>query len=64
MRTIQLTHEEIETIKTALQYVYDRQLDYLQQNKKIIGEENKSKVLEEANKFFNTQDVFDGWRDV
>ena len=64
MRTIKLTHEEIETIKTALQYVYDRQLDFIQQNKKILGKELHSEVLEKANKYFDTQEVFDGERDV
>jgi hypothetical protein len=64
MRTIQLTHEEIETIKMALQYVYDRKLDIVSQNRKTLGEEAITKILEQANKYFNTQDVFDGERDV
>ena len=64
MRTIKLTHEEIETIKIALQYVYDRKLDVIQQNRKTLGEEATAKILEVANKYFDTQDVFDGERDV
>ena len=64
MRTIQLTHEEIETIKIALQYVYDRKLDIVSQNRKTLGEEATTKILEQANKYFDTQDVFDGERDV
>jgi hypothetical protein len=64
MRTIKLTHEEIETIKMALQFVYDRKLDIVQQNKKILSEEAISNILTSANKFFDTQDVFDGGRDV
>jgi hypothetical protein len=64
MRTIQLTHEEIETIKTALQYVHDRKLDIVSQNRKTLGEETTAKILEQANKYFDTQDIFDGDRDV
>jgi len=64
MRTIKLTHEEIETIKTALQFVYDRQLDILSQNRKILSDEATDTILARAHKFFDTQDVFDGERDV
>jgi len=64
MRTIKLTHEEIEIIKMALQYVYDRKLDIVSQNRKILGEEATAKILEQGNKYFDTQDVFNGERDV
>ena len=64
MRTIKLTHEEIETIKTALQFVYDRQLDILSQNRNILSDKATDTILERARKFINTQDVFDGERDV
>lgn len=64
MRTIQLTHEEIETIKMALQYVYDRKLDIVSQNRKTLGGEATAKILEQANKYFDTQNVFNGERDV
>jgi hypothetical protein len=64
MRTIQLTHEEIKTIKIALQYVYDRKLDIISQNKKTLGKDATAKILEQANKYFDTQNVFDGERDV
>ncbi len=64
MRTIKLTHEEIETIKMALQYVYDRNLEIVSQNRKIFEEDTTAKILEKANKYFDTQDVFNGERDV
>ena len=64
MRTIQLTHEEIETIKMALQYVYDCNLDIVSQNRKTLGEDATNKILEQSNKYYDTQDVFDGERDV
>ena len=64
MRTKKLTHEEIETIKMALQYVYDQNLNIVSQNRKILGEEAVEKILEQGNKYFDTQDVFDGERDV
>ncbi len=64
MRTIMLTHREIETIKNALQYAYDCKLDIISQNRKIVGEQVVEMVLQEANRYFDTQDVFDGERDV
>ena len=64
MRTIQLTHEEIETIKIALQYVYDRKLDVVKQNRKTLGKETTQKIIETANRYFDVQNVFDGERDV
>lgn len=64
MRTIKITHEEIETIKMALQYCYDKKLDIVSQNRKILGEDATAKILEQANKYFDTQDVFNGERDV
>lgn len=63
MRKISLTDQEIETIIMALQYVYDRKLDIVSQNRKTLGEEATAKILEQANKFFDTQDVFNGKRD-
>jgi hypothetical protein len=64
MRTIQLTHEEIEIIKTALQFVYDRQLDIVSNNRKVLGDETTAKIIENAGKYFDTQSVFDGERDI
>jgi acyl-[acyl carrier protein]--UDP-N-acetylglucosamine O-acyltransferase len=64
MRTIKLTHEEIETIKMALQFVYDRQLDFLSQYRNILSNKATDTILESARKFIDTQDVFDGERDV
>ena len=64
MRKIKLTHEEIEIIKIALQYVYDRKLDIVSQNRKILDKQATARILEQANKYFDTQEIFDGERDV
>lgn len=64
MRTIQITHEEVETIKIALQYVYDSQLDTIKQNRKILGNDISENIIQKANKFFDAQEIFDGERDV
>jgi hypothetical protein len=64
MRTIKLNHEEIELIKIALQYVYDRKLEIVSANRKILSQEATQNILDQANKYFDTQDVFDGERDV
>jgi len=63
-RTIQLTHEEIELIKMALQFVYDSELEIVKANRKVLGEKAVKEIIEKANKFFDVQDVFDGERDV
>ena len=64
MRTIKLTHDEIITIKTALQYVYDRKVELINQNRVILSIEVKDEIFKSATNFLNTQDVFDGNRDV
>lgn len=64
MRTIQLSHEEIETIKNALQYAYNVQLGFATQNRILLGQEAINTMLEKANEYLYMQDVFNGDRDV
>jgi len=63
-RTIRLTHEEIETIKKSLQYVFERKLDIVDKNRNTLGKKAVGNILETANKYADTQEVFDGERDV
>jgi hypothetical protein len=51
-------------LKMALQFVYDRQLDFLSQYRNILSDKATDTILESARKFIDTQDVFDGERDV
>lgn len=60
MRTIKLTHDEIEFIKKALQYV----VNIISQNIMIIGDDAADKIREQAIIYNNIIDVFDGDRDV
>lgn len=64
MRTIKLTHDEIEIIKKALQYVVDSNLNIISQNINIIGDDVADKIREQAIIYNNIIDVFDGDRDV
>lgn len=65
MRTIKLTHDEIEIIKKALQYVVDSNLNIISQNINIIGNDDVAdKIREQAIIYNNIIDVFDGDRDV
>jgi len=64
MRTIKLTHEEIELIKISLIYISDKKLDIIAQNRNILTEEEQLKIYENYKKYFDTQNVFDGERDV
>ena len=63
MRTIKLTHDEIEFIKNALQYVVDSNLNIISQNILIIGDDAADKIREQAIIYNNIIDVFDGDRD-
>lgn len=65
MRTIKLTHEEIELIKNALQYVYDSKLDNLKQCAKIISKEESEKIIEVANGYYDLFEAINyGQKDV
>jgi hypothetical protein len=64
MRTIKLTHEEIDLIKIALTYIADKKLDIIAQNRNILTEYEQLKIYENYKKYFDIQKVFDGERDV
>ncbi len=63
MRTIKLTHEEIETIKIALEYLADKKIDLIAQNRAILTEEEQLKIYEKSKIYRQTVKVFDGERD-
>ena len=63
-RTIRISHEEIEIIKTSLQYVYDKKLDFIGNNRKVLNPEAINSILNSANAYFDVQDIFNGDRDV
>lgn len=64
MRTIRLTHDEIEIIKKSLSYVYNEQIAFLEKNRNILTETAFSEILENAKTFNEAESVFDGERDV
>ena len=55
MKTVKLTQMEIEMIKSALQYDY---------NRKILTNKAAAEMLEQANKYFDIQNVFDVEQDA
>ena len=63
-RTIRISHEEIEIIKSSLQYVYDKKLELISNNRKVLNPEVINSILESANIYFEVQDIFNGDRDV
>jgi hypothetical protein len=63
-RTIRISHEEIEIIKSSLQYVYDKKLDLIGNNRKVLNPQVINSILESANTYFDVQDIFNGDRDV
>lgn len=64
MRTIQLTHEEIETIKNSLQHVYTEKLNIVSRHRFILGEDESTNIINDGNKYINTVEVFNGSRDI
>jgi hypothetical protein len=64
MRTVQLSHEDIETINAALQFAHDHQLKVVAENRKILGEEVTQEILSNAYRYLDAQSVFDGERDI
>ena len=63
-RTIRISHEEIEIIKSSLQYVYDKKLEIVSNNRKVLNTQSINSILETANTYFDVQDIFNGDRDV
>lgn len=63
-RTIRISHEEIEIIKSSLQYVYDKKLEIVSNNRKVLNPEVINTILNSANTYFDAQDIFNGDRDV
>lgn len=63
-RTIRISHEEIEIIKSSLQYVYDKKLDLIGNIRKVLNPQVIKSILESANTYFDVQDIFNGDRDV
>lgn len=52
-RFLMLTHQEIEDIRIALQFVYDHKLDIIKQNRKILGDERCKEIVNGANRYYD-----------
>jgi hypothetical protein len=52
-RTLQLTHEQIETLKRVLYYTHDKKLEMIKENTKILSEDERKSILDNANKYFD-----------
>jgi|GEM_PF-4884162 hypothetical protein len=56
MNTVKLTDDEKKLIINALMYVYDKKLDVLDQNCKVMTDEEAKWLLLNANKYFDVID--------
>jgi len=56
MRTLKLSHQEIELIENALLYVYDKKLDLVTNSGRILGKEQSESIMSIANKYFDLQE--------
>ena len=63
-RTIRISHEEIEIIKSSLLYVYTKKLEIVSNNRNVLNTQSINSILESANTYFEVQDIFNGDRDV
>lgn len=50
-RHLQLSHIEIELIQNSLSYLYNRKLDLVAKNTKILSDQERKSILESANKY-------------
>ena len=57
-KKIELTLEEINLIKNALYFVYDKKLDTINKGNKILSKEEKETMVFYANKYFDLTDKF------
>lgn len=51
MRTLKLTHEQIEILQSALNRAYNQQLKIITDNARVISEQTKAEILKTANEF-------------
>ena len=51
MRTIILTHEQIELLQSALNRAYNQQLKIITDNARILPDEARNEILKAANSF-------------
>ena len=51
MRHLNITDEEIELLKSALECVYSSRLDIISKNRNVLSEEAVKEILNAANKY-------------
>ena len=49
----EITKQEIKLIKIAMQYIYDKKLDHLKNNRKIMSENEINETLITANRYYD-----------
>ena len=59
MKNIKVTSEELELIKNALYFIYDKQLDMLKQNRSALSDEAAKSELDSANVYINILNEFE-----
>lgn len=57
-KQIELTEVEASFIKNALYFVYDKKLDIVAKNNKVMTTEEKNQIIDSANKYFDLTDKF------
>lgn len=65
MRTLQLTHQEIDLITRSLEFLYGSRLDIITQNKYLLSDTEKESIIANANVYAELQEkINSGEKDV
>ncbi len=64
-RTLKLTHEEIQRIEWALDYVWSSRLDYVYKAGNLLDKDSKDTIVKNAERYSSlVNDIQDGQKDV
>lgn len=64
-RTLELTHEEIQTIERALQHLYETRLDIVSANRNVLDKDAIDSILKTANEYGDLRnDIENSTKDV
>lgn len=65
MRQLELSHEDIDLIETALKYISRQGFETVRKDKDILGEKAAEAILENSNKFEDLRDsISNGEKDI
>jgi len=64
MRTIKLSHDDIEYIKNSLQLAYNIKMKFIEDNNIVLNQNTIQTLSNDAHNYLFTKDKFNGEYDV